>query len=71
MRRIERGAWVAAMVLLVGSGRMSGQDPSHHGPMGVEGFQLLSTVPFAPGKTMVFQQIVPWGAPPSRSIPSS
>jgi hypothetical protein len=27
--------------------------------MGVEGFQLLSTVPFAPGKTVVFQQIVP------------
>ena len=47
------------LILLVAAGWAVAQEPSHHGPMGIQGFQLLSTVPFAPGKTVIFQQIVP------------
>jgi hypothetical protein len=59
MKRIQRVAWVLTLGLFLSAGWVLAQDPSHHGPMGVQGFQLFSTVPFAPGQTVIFQQIVP------------
>ncbi|HYK43331.1 MAG TPA: hypothetical protein VE007_13160, partial [Thermoanaerobaculia bacterium] len=58
MRDIRRFAYLFVMVMAASAWAVA-QQPSHHGPMGIQGFQLLSTVPFAPGKTVVFQQIVP------------
>lgn len=58
MKRLERIAWSVGLALLIAAGSASAQD-SHHGAMQIQGFELLSTVPFAPGQTVVFQQIVP------------
>ena len=59
MKFIQWLAWVFTLGFLTAAGSALAQDPSHHGPMGVQGFQLLSTVPFAPEQTVIFQQIVP------------